>query len=805
VAGVESVRASLVRVFPKLRARRSVHLVAFAVMVAALAAYFSTPRFLDILEAKLYDLHFALRGPQEAGDRIVVLAIDERSLATIGRWPWRRSVLAEVVERLSAAGARVIALDVLLSEPEVSGELRAARRLDERLGALRLRDTPTGRVFAGEVARLLEDADADARLEAAIRRSGRVILPVTFELVPEHDRLPSDAPEPSGPAYRSALMAFRHYEERGLYPPPRARSVTPPIPTLAAAARELGHVTMLADQDGSTRWEAVVIELGGRYYPSLGVQAVRVALGVDPSAFRLDFGRSLEVGDIVAPVDVRDRSLLNYAGGAGTFPHISAVDLLQGRVAPESIRDRLVFVGATALATYDLRVTPVSPVFPGVEKHANVAGNLLSGQFLRRPGWVALVEASGVILVPFVLAWVLPRLRPVAGISFGALLLVLLFAASHVAFRLGVWVPILYPLLTVFAGLVTVTGFLYVTEERKRLGIKRAFQRFVSPDVVERIADDPGALQFGGEARPLTVLFADIRDFTGYTERHSPQELVQILREYFTRMVEQIQASQGTLDKFIGDAVMAIFGAPLAYPDHAERACRVALAMLAELEKLRAKWVEEGREPFRIGIGINTGEMVVGNLGSEQVFTYTAVGDGVNLASRLESLTKEFAVPVIISEATYEAVRHVFHGRFLGEVRVKGKSVPAKIYALEREPVARSRRVALTGQVTVLDGDVAVPAAVENLSLSGMAVHDLARDLPAARVVQLRLRPLGVELEVALEARVVWTQPGRAGFTFMEPPAEARRALEALVGPGATDSQDGRSTAAEEVPAGRGT
>jgi len=799
------MRAGLAMALARLGARRSVHLVAFAVMVGALTVYFGAkPRFLDILEAKLYDLHFGLRGPHDAGDRIVVLAIDERSLATIGRWPWPRTVLADVVDRLSAAGARVIAVDVLLSEPEVSGELRAARRLDERLGALRLAETPAGRAFAGEIVRLLEEADADARLEAAIRRSGRVVLPVTFDLVPERDRIPSDTPEPSGPPHRSALMAFRHYEERGLYPPPRARSATLPVPALATAARELGHVNMLADPDGSTRWEAVVIELGGRYYPSLGVQAVRVALGVDAAAFRLDFGRSLEIGDIVAPLDVRDRSLLNYAGGAGTFPHVSAVDLLQGRVPPETIRDRVVFVGSTALATYDLRVTPVSPVFPGVEKHANVAGNLLNGRFLRRPGWVALVEASGVILVPFVLAWLLPRLRPAAGIACGTLLLVLLFAAAHMAFRLGVWVPVVYPLLTALAGLVTVTGFLYVTEERKRLGIKRAFQRFVSPEVVERIADDPGALQFGGEARPLTVVFSDIRDFTGYTERHSPQELVQILREYFTRMVEQIHANQGTLDKFIGDAVMAIFGAPLAYPDHAERACRAALAMLAELETLRAKWTAEGREPFRIGIGINTGEMVVGNLGSEQVFTYTAVGDGVNLASRLESLTKEFGVPVIISETTYEAVRHVFHGRFLGEVRVKGKSAPAKIYALEREPAARSRRVTLTGQVTVLDGDVLVPAAVSDLSLSGMAVHDLARTLPAGRVVQLRLRPSGGELEVSLEGRVVRTEPGRAAFTFIDPSVETQRALEALVGPGTADPQHDRLPAAEEVPARHG-
>jgi adenylate cyclase len=214
--------------------------------------------------------------------------------------------------------------------------------------------------------------------------------------------------------------------------------------------------------------------------------------------------------------------------------------------------------------------------------------------------------------------------------------------------------------------------------------IKRAFQQYVSPEVVDQLVDNPAALQFGGEIRPVTVLFTDIRDFTTYTERHPPQEVVQMLREYLTRMAAQVIDNQGTLDKFIGDAVMAIFGAPVPYPDHAARACRAALAMIEELEKLTAKWVLEGREPFRMGIGINTGEMVVGNLGSEQLFDYTAVGDGVNLGARLESLNKEYKAErcIIISESTYEAARDVIEVRPLGEVRVKGKTRPVVIYEL---------------------------------------------------------------------------------------------------------------------------
>jgi adenylate cyclase len=233
-------------------------------------------------------------------------------------------------------------------------------------------------------------------------------------------------------------------------------------------------------------------------------------------------------------------------------------------------------------------------------------------------------------------------------------------------------------------GFLAITVHRLFTEELQRLWIKRAFQRFVSPEVVEQLVGTPAALQFGGEVRNLTVLFTDIRDFTTYTERHTPQEVVHILREYLTAMADQVIANQGTLDKFIGDAVMAIFGAPVPIPDHAEKACRAALAMIDELDKLQAKWVAEDREPFRMGIGINTGEMVVGNLGSEQLFDYTVVGDGVNLGARLESLNKEYETKrhIIISESTYEAAKDVVEVRRLGEVLVKGKTRPVVIYEL---------------------------------------------------------------------------------------------------------------------------
>jgi adenylate cyclase len=658
-------------------ARARIYLIAAGVIVLALALFLSAPDFLHQVENRLYDLHFKLRGQQDVGDRVVIVAIDEASLAALGRWPWPRSRLAELTRVLSTGGAQVIAFDILFSEPEVSGELRAATQISERMRTI-------GGV-APSVQRELDDlirqADHDRALAEAIRQSGRVLLPIVFEIGPDRS---GPVPEPSGTPFKPALVSFRHYDERSQYPPPSARRAIPPIEILAAAAQTLGHVTMLADQDGTTRWEALVFEERGHYYPSLSVQAVRLASGVEPQRLTLDFGRALSVGPVSIPVDPRDRMLINYAGPAGSFHYLSAGDNQSGKVPADTVRDRIVFVGATAAGTYDLRVTPTSPIMPGVEKHANVAANILNGKFLRRPDWVELVELSGILFLPLVLAWLLPRLRPAVSVGAVALVWATLFGAVHLAFRGGLWLPVVYPTLALGLTFLGITVYRLLTEERQRLWTKRAFQQFVSPEVVEQLMENPAALQFGGEMRNLTVLFSDIRDFTPYTERHPPQEVVQMLREYLTKMVDQVLSQQGTLDKFIGDGVMAIFGAPVPLPDHAERACRAALGMNHELEALRARWAAEGREPFRIGIGINTGDMMVGNLGSEQLFDYTVAGDGVNIGARVEALNKEFetTTSIIISETTYQAARDVLDVRQLGEATVKGKSRPIVVYEL---------------------------------------------------------------------------------------------------------------------------
>jgi adenylate cyclase len=658
------------------KTRRGSLVIAAGVIAAVAVLYLAAPQFLYLVELFLYNHQFRVRGPRPANDTVVIVAIDERSLRDIGRWPWPRSVLANLVRRLDQDGATVIALDLILSEPERSGELQAATHMKERLERAHVASPDVRR----ELERVIHDADHDRTLAEAIRASGRVILATDFSLA---TTVPNGTPIREGAPLKSALIAFKHYADRGLYPPPHANGVGLPIPPLAEAAAALGHVDMLADEDGTTRFELLAVEYKGHYYPSLALEAVRLAAGIEPPALRLDFGGAIELGPVSVPVDARTRVLIDYAGPGQTFTHLSAADVLRGQHV-DRIKGRIVFVGATAEGTYDLRVTPFSPVMPGVEKHANVAANLLEGRFIARPPWVELVEASEILLFPLVIAAVLPHLRPAMSILFTAVLWAGLFGTTHVLLRRGLNLPLVYPSLAILLTFLGISVFRFLTEERQRLWLRRAFQQYVSPEVVARITDDPSALTFGGELRPVTVLFSDIRDFTTFTERHDPHEVVEMLREYLTAMSSCVLQERGTLDKYIGDAVMAIFGAPIAYPDHAARACRAAMAMTAEAERLEAKWTAEGREPFRIGIGINTGEMVVGNLGSEQLFDYTAVGDGVNVGARLESLNKEYKTPkhVIISDETYRNAQDAIEAEPLAEVVVKGRVKPVMTYAL---------------------------------------------------------------------------------------------------------------------------
>src|SRR6185436_16911195 len=472
------------------------------------------PDFLHRLEFNLYDQHFKIRGPRQIAAPVTIVTIDEPSLKVVGRWPWSRTTQADLVRRLSEAGAAIIAFDVLFNEPEPGPE----RQVIDRLAANKA--TSVEPRLRGELERLARDNSPDGVLAEAIRASGRVILASNFVL----ERVPPIAvPERQGSPRKGAIGNMRNYKDRGLFPPIHAEQEFFPVSPIVDAAVAVGHTNMQPESDGSTRYEALLIESRGHYYPSLALEAVRVGLGVETLGVRVTFGDAIEVGkDVLIPTEGRSRTLIDYAGPPGTIPHVSAADIFQGKEV-EQVKDRIVFIGATAEALYDLRVTPVSPTMPGVEKHANMAANILEGRFIVRPVWTELAEIGGIVLFPLILALVLPAVRPLPSLWVTLGLLAALLGTTHYWFRQGLWTPVIYPALALLGTFVAITIYRIFTEERQRQYTRRAFQQYVSPEVVERIMQNPQALQFGGELRNLTVLFSFFCDFTTSTEKNDPQ------------------------------------------------------------------------------------------------------------------------------------------------------------------------------------------------------------------------------------------------------------------------------------------
>lgn len=647
--------------------------------------YLTGNSFLDRIELKSLDVRFLTRGPEAPGPFAVLATIDEKSLDEIGKWPWPRAKIGALVDRLSEEGARVIAMDIVFSEPDENNNLKFVDSLKEEATSLGLKSPKLDSFL--EKARA--EADNDRILAAAISRSKATIVLGYFFHFSQKEI-----------AHLNESELARKRSNIGANPVKLVQFTSPKakeakvfeallpesnIGILLKASRIAGYYNIFPDIDGTVRWIPMVISYQDRFYPSLALEAVRSYVGNIPLQVRVaDYGiEAIQLGPVTIPTDEMGRMFINFRGGPRTFPHYSVADIIAGRTPANAFRDRIVFVGSTAIGVYDLRVTPFSTVFPGLEVHANVADNILRQTFLFRPGWAALFDLAAILLMGMITGLVLPRLR----VFFSVLLIGVLFVGylvmSQTLFvRQGVWLNAVYPLLTVVIVYTAVTLYRYIVEEREKRKIRGAFSFYVTPSVVNEMLKNPEKLKLGGDKKELSVLFSDIRGFTTLAEEMDPETLVNLLNEYLTDMTNVVFEFDGLLDKYIGDAVMAVFGAPLEQSDHPRRACRTALKMLERLSKMQQKWEAEGTPRLDIGIGINTGPMVVGNMGSERRFDYTVMGDSVNLASRLEGINKEYGTRVVISEFTYDRVKDDFFCRELDAVRVKGKARPVKIFEL---------------------------------------------------------------------------------------------------------------------------
>jgi len=616
-------------------------------LACAITLFLIGVALLDQLELKTYDMR--LRSLEQTPPRHVTIAtIDEQSLARIGRWPWSRAVHAELAKRLDEAGARVIAFDLFFPERESSKiDAQFAREIAAT------RKTVLGTLF------LL--SPADARYYAGT--SLDVVAPQAITDVTKSAEFLPDVP------IRDAY------------------GVIVSIPELQAAASYTGHLNVLPDADGVVRRVPLIVRHAERYFAAFDVQVARAFAPDKPLSLQLtEYGiAGITVAGRHVALSESGDLLVRYRGPeATTFDTVPIADILERKADPALLRDRVVLIGNTAKGIGDTRVTPYGATFPGVEVRANIIENLIEGDILERPDWMKLIDSLAMLVLGAAMIWLLPRWGVAGGAVLAAALLGGWIWAAFYLFRsAGLWLNMVYPTLLIvllFASTTLVHYFFRVSEQRY---LKRAFQHYVPPAVVDSLVADAGRLRLGGEKRELTVLFSDIRGFTTLSEAMEPEELVKLMNEYFTLMTQQVFAHRGSLDKYIGDAIMAVYGAPIAEPQHPLLACRSALDMVRALRALQQSLRSRGLPAIDIGIGINTGPMIVGNMGSADRFNYTVVGDAVNLASRIEHLNKEYGTNVLVSEHTFEHVKGEFPvSREVDRVQVRGRTQPVRLFEL---------------------------------------------------------------------------------------------------------------------------
>jgi adenylate cyclase len=626
---------------------------AIPLAAALLAGALGLLPFTRNIELETYDLRVAAtaRATSPAGN-IVLIAIDDESVRRmgplVGRWPWPRLVHATVIDYLAAAGAKVIAYDILFTEPD--------------LRKFMVGDTE----WTGE--------ESDAALVESTAKAGNVVHAAEVSSIELAEASRSLALNLDAPGLNVPLADPGCVEPRPL--------LTPPFPALARAANAIGHTLFPLDADGPLRRVSPVVQVGERRIASFAL-ATTMAAGATPAiASGVGYGG-------LCGVMIPWRGPAENANGQPTFASYSFYDvfysqqqIIEGRtpgIQPALFKDRIVVIGATAEGIKDIFPTP----FPrgsisGPEVHANLVDAFLARRRIDpapQPVTIALVIGAALtvgIAGAFLNAWWTGAVVAVAAA---------LFAWQSVAwFARGIWIPVTVPALTLVLAYVGDLAWKYFVEGREKRQVKKLFSRYVSKDVYDQLVANPSLAALGGARRHMTVLFSDIRGFTTMSEKGTPEDVVGQLNQLFTRMVRVVFDHRGTVDKFVGDMIMALYGAPLDDEDHADHAVQTALAMIGTLRELNREWAGQGKPQLDIGIGINTGEMIAGNVGSESIMSYTVIGDAVNLGARLESLNKDYGTRIIISDATRARLKGRYDIHPLGDVIVKGKSQPVAIY-----------------------------------------------------------------------------------------------------------------------------
>jgi len=631
------------------------------------------------LDYLVYDVRLRAEAQKpELDQRIVIVDIDEKSLSEVGRWPWSRDIVAKlIVELTDNLGAAVVGFDIVFAEPQQSDAIQAFNSILESRPALKDE-------LQNLEADIVQQFDRDAQLAKVL-----VDRPVVLGYY-----LNQNASALSG-ALPPALFRQSQLGDLAL-DSTSWQGFGGNIPVLQKNA-EGGYFNPIVDEDGTVRSIPLLAEFNGAFYQSFALGTLRRALGnpqvipVFPDGVANDYGAvemiALRSPDVELDIPV-ERGLLTRVnfrakGGpdAGGYRYVSAADVLAGGLKPEDIEGRIVLIGTTAPGLLDLRSTPVNPAYPGVEVHANVISGMLDSEYKLRPEY-----SQGLLFMTVLgVGLVLSVMMPILSATWSLLVALTVLVASVVInsllyFQAGLVLPVAVVLLLVLAIFMFDVAYGYLAESRSKKQMVNLFGEYVAPELVSEMASDPKRYSMEGESRELTVLFSDVRGFTTISESLQPNELREYINEYLTVMSEIIRAHRGTLDKYIGDAIMAFWGAPIADSEHAELATKAAIAMQEEAVRLNQRLLARKWPTLAIGVGVNTGQMRVGDMGSKIRRAYTVMGDAVNLGSRLEGITKTYGVGVIVGPQTQAAVPGMLFQE-LDAVKVKGKNEPVSIYA----------------------------------------------------------------------------------------------------------------------------
>lgn len=648
----------------------------------------SRPSFLNFLDYKIYDQFLRQYHDSNATDIPVVIDLDEKSLSEQGQFPWPRYRVAMLLKYLQAYGAVAVASDIVFAEPDrtspkmLQEQLKREMKIDIKIEGL---------------PKALADNDL---LLAQNLKSGPFILGFDFQ-TEKRIKNGDTAQETTDCFIRPVRVSV--ISVPGAPSPhdvlPKAAKAICPLPVLSMAAPKTGFITIAPDPDSVYRRVPLLFSWNKKYYPSLALAALMQATGQEAVMIKMTtLGiESIRLGKyFVIPTDASGGMILNYRGPMKTFRYISASDVLNRKLKPGELKGKICFIGTSATGLKDIRATPLDPGYPGVEAHCTIVDNILSKQFLSIPDWsfgLELILTIGIgLLTTLLLMWANAGwlILPLVGLGFG-----MWYGSMQLFTKLRYYISPLYPFISLALTFILLTVIKFWREEHAKKFIHGAFAHYLAPSVISQIMDNPDALSLEGQEKNITIQFSDVRSFTSLSEKLTPTQVTDLLHDYLTPMTRIITEHQGTLDKFIGDAVMAFWNAPLDIENHEEKSLQAALVQQEKLDELNELFLEKFGFTIAVGIGIHSGPVRVGNMGSADLFDYTLIGDNVNLASRLEGLTKYYGQKLVVSQVIAEACRGKYYFRILDSVRVKGKEEPVTIYTAYTLEKAKARETEL--------------------------------------------------------------------------------------------------------------